>query len=415
MENLTGTSFEMWKLDAKANLSPRTVELYTDGLSRLFEGLGVSSEIFYNEYRAALDSGDSRRVTLLNNRVKITLRTEYEKYSSSHALQCYKGFLSFMRANFRDGLEFDSKDFNKFRKSQLKEHSTRIKRIPRDGIREYLEVAKNYGRTRVSKTRNVALIHVIKDSGLSRSDVVKLDVGDIRGPLEDGSEYAVIPSIRMKTGNAQVPCIGYESLTALREYLDARREPREFEATRDDGSRETVTLPGETLTDETPLFVYTQTTVNNAGEVIHEYGDRLTPDAVTFTFTQISRNAENRYSPHSLRKYNWLQLEQFLPHDWACVVQGRSINDSSSEYSLDPEDPDDWDKLLEKYAEGYTEYIAVGEKRTREEVENLKKQVEAMQVQMAGLLVGVEPGDTPNPDQLRAISDIVKIMRKNGS
>jgi len=382
METLTGTSFEMWKLDAKANLSPRTVELYTDGLSRLFEGLGVSSEIFYNEYRVALDSGDSRRVTLLNNRVKITLRTEYEKYSSSHALQCYKGFLSFMRANFRDGLEFDSKDFNKFRKSQLKEHSTRIKRI--------------------------------KDSGLSRSDVVKLDVGDIREPLEDGSEYAVIPSIRIKTGNAQVPCLGYESLTALREYLDARREPREFEATRDDGGRETVTLPGETLTDETPLFVYTQTTVNNAGEVVHEYGDRLTPDAVTFTFTQISRNAKNRYSPHSLRKYNWLQIEQFLPHDWACVVQGRSINDSSSEYSLDPEDPDDWDKLLEKYAEGYTEYIAVGEKRTREEVENLKKQVESMQIQMAGLLVGVAPGDTPSPDQLRAISDIVEIM-KNGS
>ena len=317
---LTGGSFEMWEMTAQADLSARSVKLYKDGLERLFNGLGFSTESYYEEYRSALNCKNKREIKILTNKVKIQLKKEYEKYSSSHALQSYKGFLSFMRANFDDPFEFDSRDYNKFRKANLKERSKRIKRIPREGIKEFLKVAMTYGRTEVSKLRNVALIHVLKDTGLSRSDIVKLNVGDIWESMNGETEFFAIHQYRQKTGNPQLPIIGYESIHAINEYLQARKKPRQLyhHMTKDEARREYsqgyghtsryVMLPTEDLDINAPLFIYTQETTGKGGEILHRYGDRMTADAVTFSFTQLCRHSEKKYSAHACRKYNWQAL-----------------------------------------------------------------------------------------------------------
>ena len=343
---LVGRFYERWKRRASLNLSPRTVLLYEGGLDLVFSKLGKSLEEFGEQY----ENGATRDREDLIDEVKAALLELYEidGYSSSHTLQGYKGIVSFLRIN---DLEFNERDFNEFRKRKIPERSKHITKASKSEIRELLKVAERYGRTEVSKTRNVALIHCLKDSGLSRSDVVMLDVGDVRPCVEAETEVCQVFQWRTKTGVEQLPHFGVEGLRAIERYLQARE------------------AEGEDLNDSDPLFIYTQDTAEN------KYGDRLNVGSLTYAIKGLSEKLgeEVRLSPHSFRSYNWTMMELGrMPKNWAALIQGRSIRDSSEAYTLRIDDPRDMEKLAEAYLQAYPE-IAVEEQT---ELNGIKADVE---------------------------------------
>lgn len=362
---LIGSAYSRWEIEASLDLKPRSVELYQGGLINLFEKMDMTIEEYVTEFKEK--AGDSLAVKDMINRVKKVLLQLYKEFSSSYTLQSYKGFLSLMRAN---ELAFNEKDFNKFRKRRLPERSKHIQKISKPEIRELLEISENFGRTLVSKTRNVAVIHIMKDSGLSRSDVVKLNVGDIRPCLEAGGEWCLIQQWREKTGVEQVPIFGPEAMQSLREYLEARESPRmkNLKSAKNPNGRLTE-IAGEKLEDDSPLWIYTQKTKG------HEYGGRLTAGALTHQIKRMSKKLKSgkSYSPHSFRSYNWTRLEAgLLPKNWISIIQGRSIMDSSEAYTLRLDEPEDMAKLLEAYKNAYHE-ISTGDLDYSEKLEEMEQ------------------------------------------
>ena len=348
-----GDSYKAWGL-ALESLSPRSGVLYRAGLALLFTRMGYTTEAYYSEYKAALDAGDSRKINILINTVKSEITKLSREYSSSHTAQSFKAYLSFMRANFRDVVEFDSGALNNWRKAQIPERNKHIPSIDKKGILNYIEKAKMFGRTDISTLRDIALIHVLKDTGLSRVDVVRMDVGDVLPTIEAGREFVMLEDARQKTGVEMYPIVGPESLRAIKVYLEARQKNRRrYIDPTGNRQRSWVNVPGEVLRADSPLFIFTQ----RIGDF--NYGDRFQPDTVTSTFSKLNKNmdpGEEHFSPHSMRKYNWLMLEYSrVPKNWMCFLQGRTITDSSEAYTLDFDNHPKEAKatLLKAYREAY--------------------------------------------------------------
>lgn len=381
----------MWRSSLGADVSPRTAELYRGGLIRLLDQMNISTEQFFEEFESNEAGDDPRRNTMLMNDVKSALYELYLKHSSSHTLTSHKAFLHFCRSN---ALKVDFEDLNTWRRKMLKDKSSRIPKASKTAILAILDAAKQYGRTSYAKARNVALIHTLKDSGLSRSDLILMKVGEVQPAIEAGAQWLQMDSWRKKTIKRQIPHLGPESLEAIAAYLDERRKdkPKYIDKKRS-------TLPGETLTPEDPLWIFTQDTVNRkTNEVVNVYGDALTVDGVTSIFTGLNRKLpkEHHYSPHSLRSYNWTALESGrVPKNWACLTQGRSISDSSSQYTLNPDDPEDRRKLLEAYQQAYREIAVHETPATTQELEKLRQE-------FATLTKNIEEIDPTGEKRLKA-------------
>lgn len=65
-----------------------------------------------------------------------------------------------------------------------------------------------------------ALVMVLKDTGLRVSDVVKLDVGDVR----DGRPPVAVKIRQEKTGFQAIPFIGEEAVDAVNQLLRSREQ-----------------------------------------------------------------------------------------------------------------------------------------------------------------------------------------------
>ena len=402
-------------------MSPRTAELYQGGLVRLLDQMNINTEEFYEEFKNNEESGDDRLNIMLMNDVKAALYELYQKYSSSHTLTSQKAFLHFVRAN---ALKVDTDDLNRWRKKMLKNKSSRIPKASKTAILTILEAAKMYGRTSYAKARNTAIVHTLKDSGLSRSDLVTMTVGDVKPTIDAGGQWLQLEGWRVKTGNKQLPHLGPESLEAIKAYLEEREKdkPKYIDKKRS-------TLPGETLTADMPLWIYTQNTINRTKyEVVNHYGDQLTVDGITSIFTGLNRKLpkKHHYSPHSLRSYNWTALEAGrVPKNWASLAQGRSITDSSSQYTLDADDPEDRNKLLEAYQKAYPEIQIHTTHATTTELEKVKQELTELKqaIKQAGTTRKELTQEIETQKQLRqledlnlsdgALEELIKIIRKD--
>jgi hypothetical protein len=381
--------------------SPRTCELYQKNLTWLFEDLGYTTESFISEYDSALEEKDTRKIKRIMNKVKGQLKALCTEYKTNTVLQRYKAFLEFLRTFYIDNKEFDYTDLNNFRKNQIEKRKDiqHIAPMQKEDIKGYIEKVKILARSELTLYRNLALIHLLKDTGMDRSTVVLLNYEDIKQPLEEyerilriedkeereekrKNQFFIIDSIRKKEGNKQFPVIGYETIEVLHKYIKARTKEREKYVTvsgdnrgnLENREREYQTVEGETLEDESPLFVYYM----DRGEI--ESGDRITADTVGTIFTALNRHFdkdETTYTPHSLRKYNWRTLEyNGFPKNYAMITQGRSISDSSDSYTLDPENvEEDREKLISAYRKVYPKLSLEGETVSPQRVESLEEEL----------------------------------------
>jgi len=125
-----------------------------------------------------------------------------------------------------------------------------------------------------------ALIDCLKDSGLAPSDLLELDVGDVRAQLEANQVPVVIEKVRRKTKIKFYTFFGPEAISSLKAYLEMRRNL------------------GINTSDESPLFVRRD-----------KAGIRMRYDNLAWMFNMVKKRAgikndrNGRINLYSLRKY----------------------------------------------------------------------------------------------------------------
>ena len=180
-----------------------------------------------------------------------------------------------------------------------------------------------------------AIMLFIKDSGLRVSDVRRINYGDVAKQLENGETIIQLNIITEKTNLLAKTFIGEESIQAIKEYLDARKQ----------GSKDSRNVEPEIITRDSPLFkIWTK------GE-IKRYSRHSLSSLMREAFANVN---EDRMSAHSLRKKLQTDLEKAgINSNWIDQMLGHQLINSRDAYSL----PTD-EELREAYMKAYR-YIKV--------------------------------------------------------
>jgi integrase len=120
--------------------------------------------------------------------------------------------------------------------------------------------------------RERAFIAILKDSGISADDALRLNYGDVKG--FDSEQFVHINVFREKEGIEYETFFGSNAVEALKAYTTIRK------------------VRGENITPESPIF---------ASE--HEPYERLNGDALVKVFRRIASKTGKTISTHRLRKF----------------------------------------------------------------------------------------------------------------
>jgi len=259
--------------------------------------MDLDSERLYDAYREALDRGDSRRIKLWDNKVKKTIKSIFEVHgqSPSGANHAYHAFRAFMLANFdEDGGEFNSASWNKWRRKNIPTTDSQLKRAKKTEIRDWADTFNRYSRTDLNRSRNLAILYILKDSALACVDLVKLNVEHI-APILANPELKFhalynheLRGYRQKTGQRVIPVIGYEAIEAVRDYMEVRNGWIHSAKSDTLGTSEMMS-EGE-ITSKSPLFIMTR---ENPIQGV-KYGTRMTSSSVGALFTNIRKSTNAR-------------------------------------------------------------------------------------------------------------------------
>jgi integrase/recombinase XerD len=170
----------------------------------------------------------------------------------------------------------------------------------------------------VADVRERAIMMFLKDSGISREDVVTLKYKDIQAEYEAKKDVIHIRLVREKEQIEYDTFIGKNAIEYLRTYLDYRQRK------------------GEKITKETPLLASLS-------------GEQLSPENLSTIFNRLSRKVGFKTSPHRFRKFFESHLGMSVPSLLVKKWMGHAIGVEAS-YLLPP-----LEKQAAKYAEGYKE------------------------------------------------------------
>ena len=333
-------SLEVWEEELTSK-NEDTARIYRKAMKTFLEYTGWDLETLFNTHRMARGAEDPRDWHKVSRQLKACMKEHIEKkgYSTSHAYQIQKAVASFLTSN---GLDFKMNGSKPFSLEYMGQNV-----IDAEGIRQLLEATAD--------PRTRALIMVAKDSGLRVSDIIKLDVGDVRKAVDSGEEFVLIDLRQKKGGRAAKPILGPEALDAVRKWL--KKRPTGY-------------------VDNSPLF----TKIEGEGK----YDERVSNDTASNVICRLARKVGlKKVSIHSLRKYHttFCTLGK-IPETWVAIIQGRKIRDSRSEY-MKPTDA----MLIKVYAEAYDNLRVY----KAEDVERAKLRAETDQLreEVKGLKAGV--------------------------
>jgi site-specific recombinase XerD len=244
-------------------------------------------------------------------------------------------------ASVRSFFELHEYPLKMRRKDYPKGKALGVRRATKSHIQKVLNKYPN-------NTRLRTLIHTINDTGLGASDVCALNC---RIFLEKpNAKIIMYKTLRIKTKDEITTFFAEESLTAIRKYLEHRKN----------GTRK---LTPETITPETPLFVQ------------YENGEptRLKRSNLSTTIQTAFLNTEEKHlSAHSIRKKLQTCLEKGnMPTNWIDQVLGHELINSRDAYSK----PTD-EELQEKYEQAYNQ-VRIQPQQTTTTTENLDEYAEA--------------------------------------
>jgi len=291
--------------------------MYELWLGRFLEYAEMTPDEFYKFHLDAINSEDIRDTNATRRLLKEYVVSIEDKYKPATQAQVTKAVQSFITAQG-------------FRKIEM---NHKKKRIFHHGAENYK--AEEFKRAIGGTTaRNRAACLVTKDSGLRVSDVVRLNVGDVR----TDEDFIIMDISVEKTGFPSKPCLGPDALDSVREYLTTREDPK----------------------DSDPLFIQTQ----------HAHrGERMTASALASRIKMVGKVAGfDKMSSNSFRKWNTTSLQSWINPIWLNMLQGRSMpTESVAHYSL----PTD-EQLLTAYRENYDKLRFYKAKISKSEVNDLK-------------------------------------------
>lgn len=170
----------------------------------------------------------------------------------------------------------------------------------------------------IANVRERAIITVLKDSGISRQDVVKLTYGDIKTEFETEKQFIHLKVVRQKESLEYDTFIGKNAVECLKAYLNKRKNL------------------GEQITDDSPLIASLQ-------------GTSISPEGLSLIFIRLGKEVGFKTSPHRFRKFFESHLGLTVPTMLVRYWMGHSLG-VEGHYFLPP-----IQKQKEKYIESYHE------------------------------------------------------------
>ncbi len=191
--------------------------------------------------------------------------------------------------------------------------------------------------------RDKAFILVAFQSGLSVSDIVALNYGDIKREFEENKLPLIIHTYRKKTGNEIKTFLGRDAVHYLQLYLNSRPniQPRD------------------------PLFTKLGTNKRVTDGALQKQL-KLYADKMDFLFEEQVNNGFNPARPHSLRSAFRSRLTGKMNDTLIEFFMGHSIGEQVKTYINMPDD-----ELRELYA-NYEHLLAI-EKTSKDEIANKSK------------------------------------------
>jgi site-specific recombinase XerD len=246
-----------------------------------------------------------------------TLFKEYLKHKKQQSFK--PTTLQTIYASIRSFFELHDYPLKMRRKDYPKGKAKGVRRATKEHILKVLDKYPN-------DKRLTAIIMAINDTGLGVSDLKKLNCELF---LNTDEKIIMYHTLRQKTGDTIKTFFAEESITAIKEYIQHRKN----------GTRK---LKPETITPETPLFIKHQ----NGKPVRIERTDLSTIIQHAFLKT-----GEQHLSPHSIRKKTQTCLEKGgMNPNWIDQILGHDLINSRDAYSL----PTD-EELQEAYEQAYSE------------------------------------------------------------
>ena len=166
--------------------------------------------------------------------------------------------------------------------------------------------------------RERAIMMLLKDSGISREDIVLLKYGDIQNELETDKDVIHIRLVRQKEQIEYETFIGANAIESLKAYLQYRK------------------AKGEQIRTDSPLIA----TLSDKA---------MKPEVLSTIFVRLSKKAGFLTSPHRFRKYFESHMGLSAPSILVKYWMGHSLGVEKS-YFLPP-----LEKQREAYAQGYKE------------------------------------------------------------
>jgi integrase/recombinase XerD len=185
--------------------------------------------------------------------------------------------------------------------------------------------------------RKRAIMMLLKDSGISREDIVILKYGDIQNEFEASKDVIHVRLVRQKEQLEYETFIGKNAIESLKAYLQCRK------------------ANGEQITKDSPLIA----TVSNKA---------MNPEGLSTIFVRFSKKAGFLTSPHRFRKYFESHMGLSAPSILVKYWMGHSLGVEKS-YFIPP-----LEKQREAYAQAYKE-IDISEKPEINELERRKQQM----------------------------------------
>jgi len=166
--------------------------------------------------------------------------------------------------------------------------------------------------------RERAIMMLLKDSGISREDIVLLKYGDIQNEFEKGQDVIHIRLVRQKEQIEYETFIGANAIESLKAYLQYRK------------------AKGEQIRTDSPLIA----TLSDKA---------MKPEVLSTIFVRLSKKVGFLTSPHRFRKYFESHMGLSAPSILVKYWMGHSLGVEKS-YFLPP-----LEKQREAYAQGYKE------------------------------------------------------------
>jgi integrase/recombinase XerD len=185
--------------------------------------------------------------------------------------------------------------------------------------------------------RERAIMMLLKDSGISREDIVLLKYGDIQNEFETDKNVIHVRLVRQKEQIEYDTFIGKNAIESLKAYLQYRK------------------AKGEKITKDSPIIA----TVSDKA---------MKPEVLSTIFVRLSKKAGFLTSPHRFRKYFESHMGLSAPSILVKYWMGHSLGVEKSYFMPTLE------KQREAYTQAYKE-IDISEKPEISEVERRKQQM----------------------------------------